>query len=95
MPDSAHDGNRGGHDRTRHRLLVEFPEILEAATATGDDDEIDRTDDVTSCGNLRDGGGYFRGGTLPLDPNGIDHHAESRMTAMKHLEKVMDRRSRG
>ena len=88
MADRAHRGDRTPAEGARHHLLVERPEILEAAAAAGDHHHVDP-------GLLRGAHDPARDllrGPLALDARWHDQHREIRMPPVQDAKKIVHRR---
>ena len=84
-------GDAGRGDRPGHRLLVEGPEVLEAAAAAGEDDHVESADAVERPDPLHDLGR----GTLALHEGGVDEHLEVGVARAKHAQDVAQHRAGG
>jgi hypothetical protein len=86
MPDAGHDRDLAGPDRSCNRLVVECPQVFQAAAAAGDNDDV--------AGPVRieefDAGDDFVHGAGALDGGGIDADVCVGETAAEDLQEVVD-----
>ena len=75
---------RRGRDRARDDLLVEGPQVLEAAAAAREQDHVEAAQAVERADALRDLGR----GALALDERGVDEHLEVGVARAQHAQDV-------
>jgi hypothetical protein len=85
---AAHHGNRAGVDRARDDLLVEGPQVLEAAAAATDDEHVRVLALAGDANRARD----LRAGSLALHRRGVEDHGRHRRAPAQHREDVAERR---
>jgi len=90
MSHRADNRNQRFRHGPRHNLFVKFPEILNTPATPCHDNHIDRTNGVGGRGEPPDRSGNLVSSPPPLHTDGMQHHPESRMAAMKHIQKVPD-----
>ena len=76
----------GGGDCAGDDFFVEGPEIFEGATATGDDQDVNRLLAVEEL----DGADDFRGGAIALHANGIESELHVVEAAAENADNVAD-----
>ena len=86
VADRRDDRDARGGDGPRHDLLVEGPEVFEAAAAAGDDDDVGAGDPV----GQRQGRDDLAVGALALDPGRRDEDLGASPAAADDLEEVAD-----
>ena len=89
VADRRNDNRLRRGDRPNHRLLVERPEVFEAAAAAGHHDAVDRLGEPVDQANRL---GNLLGGPFALHPDGHDQHVRRPPSPAEHLEKVADGR---
>ncbi len=97
MADAGHHGDARGVDRFRDALLVERPQVLQAAAAAPDDDDVNEPRVGLLLADAEavqqaEGGGDLLGGALALDADGTDPHFRRRPAPAQDLEHVAHRR---
>ena len=96
VADGGNERDIGCRRGTHHDLVIEAPKILEAAAATGDDDEIGAGDRAAfrQCIETVDGVGHFHAAAFALHPHGPDDDSQ-REAIGDAVEDVADDRARG
>lgn len=96
VADGGNERDVAGGGRAHHVLVVEAPQVLEAAAAPGDDDQVRPRDRSTRFERIEaaDGGGHFRAGALPLDPDRPDQDM-GREAVGEAVQDVADDRAGG
>ena len=92
----THHRDRRGGNGAGEDFLVEFPEVLEAPAAAGDDDHIGRFD--TRGGGVSedlDSLSDFGCGTPALDAHRKNQNLDSALAAVEDLKEISDRRAGG
>ena len=89
---AAHDGDRGGGDRARHHLLVEGPQVLEAAAAAADDQHVALARARWPRSIAR---AICAAGAFALHLGRVEDHRHHRRAPRERGEHVAQRRGRG
>ena len=92
MPNCAQHRDRRGGNCPRHDLLIELPEIFDAAPAARHHNDVDtRQTNPGGFAKISDRARNLRAGASSLNAHGIDEHFDSGMATVQHLEKIADR----
>ena len=94
MPDRADDRNAAAMDGSRHRLLVESPQILKRSAAATDDDDVD-SQSIVTCVQAVQRRDDLTGGLVALDRDWVNAHCDTRKPSADRLKYVPDSRPRG
>ena len=87
VADRGDDGDRRSEDRARDRLLVEGPEVLDAAAAPARDHQLDLATQPGAPDALRD----VQRGAVALDADGHEDQVRAREAVEDDLQEVVDR----
>ena len=91
VADGADDRKRRMKNCASDDLFVEFPQVLDAAAATRDHNEIEWFPGLVRPPEFLDRDGDLSSGADSLDAHGIDEHMNIRRAAAEHIQNVADR----
>ena len=86
VPDGTHRGDGAGRESPRDDLLVEGPQIFQAAATARDDEHVDRRSRAAPRDPSRD----LLRGAVSLHPRGDDEDRQIGKTAVQHAQKIVD-----